>query len=212
MAQLSKSNVRGSSFSYDLIFSPNNLCSMKFMCAQFQSAWVSILIFMNKYLTVGIFFLGKNREIGREKNCEIGRGKIVKSDVAKCHPGANIHLSNELLIFMVSIRILAKSIPSITSRHVDFRSVMENFDERGSIQRWPGSGWPRALSEREKEELVDLTHDKTGVSQRKLAKKFKVDQKTISNTLKSVGVLYQKRIRAPKATPAQEKRQKLRLN
>ena len=90
--------------------------------------------------------------------------------------------------------------------------LLEAFDQNGEVKRRPGSGRRHSLSTEDQDELVNLTNDRSGVSQRKLAHKFKVSQKTICNTLKQHGVLYRKRIRAPKSTPAQEKRQRERLN
>ena len=54
-------------------------------------------------------------------------------------------------------------------------------------------------------------NNKTGVSQRKLSKKFDCCQATISNSLKKTGIFYRKRKRAPKATPAQKQKQIDRL-
>ena len=88
---------------------------------------------------------------------------------------------------------------------------MNRFDEKGNVERKFGSGRPRKLTQNELKRLKALVNNKTGVSQRKLAKKFDVSQKNISNNLKKTGIFYRKRKRAPKANPAQKQRQTNRL-
>ena len=88
---------------------------------------------------------------------------------------------------------------------------MNSIDENGTIVRKEGSGRPQKLSPSEKQKLAKSVNNKTGVSQRKLGKKFNVSQRTIGRDLKRLGVTVRKRKRAPKQTPQQVQRQNERL-
>ena len=89
--------------------------------------------------------------------------------------------------------------------------ILKTFDEQGSIARKPGSGRPQVLSSGDKQKLRRSVNDKTGVSQRKLARKFNVSKSTIQSQLKDLGIQVRKRKRAPKQTPEQKQRQDDRL-
>ena len=89
--------------------------------------------------------------------------------------------------------------------------LMKTLDERGNLDRKTGSGRPMVLNSGDQAQLKRDVNNKTGLSQRKLGKKYKVDQKTISNSLKRMGIHYRKRKIAPKQTPAQKERQRERL-
>ena len=89
--------------------------------------------------------------------------------------------------------------------------MLETLDSRGSLDRKKGSGRPLILNPTQVKKLKQCVDHKTGQSQRKLGIKFKVDQKTIGNTLIRNGIKYRKRKRTPKQTPAQKLRQQERL-
>ena len=88
-------------------------------------------------------------------------------------------------------------------------NILERLDKRGTVERKSGSGRPPKLTQNELKRLKTLVNNKTGVSQRKLSKKFDCCQATISNSLKKTGIFYRKRKRAPKATPAQKTQEKI---
>ena len=73
------------------------------------------------------------------------------------------------------------------------------------------TGRKRKLSKTDAKKLKKAVNNKTGCSQRKLARKFKVSQATISREIKNQKVEYRKRKRAPAATEAQKERQKVWL-
>ena len=89
--------------------------------------------------------------------------------------------------------------------------IMNEFDDRGTVSRKTGSGRPEALTKENKSKLRKLINNKTGVSQRKLGKKFNLAQTTISTHIKKLGIEVKKRKRAPKQTPEQKARQDERL-
>ena len=90
--------------------------------------------------------------------------------------------------------------------------LLKAFDERGTDERKKGSGRKKKLSKTEVKKLVKDVNHKTGCSQRKLARKFKVSLSTINKYLKSEKVIYKKRKRAPKQSEDQKKRAKSRLS
>ena len=79
--------------------------------------------------------------------------------------------------------------------------IMARFDKRGTVEHQKGAGPPKKLSKQTQKKLFAEVNHKSGVSQRKLASKYKVCQQTISNTLKAGGIKYRKKIPVPKATP-----------
>ena len=60
-----------------------------------------------------------------------------------------------------------------------------------------------------KARLKTLTNNRTGVSQRRLANKFDVDQSLISRQLSKMSISYRKREKTPKYTAEQQQRAKL---
>ena len=72
-------------------------------------------------------------------------------------------------------------------------------------------GKKRKLSKSDAKKLKKAVNNKTGCSQRKLARKFKVSQATVSREIKNQNVEYFKRKCAPAATEEQKERQKVRL-
>ena len=90
--------------------------------------------------------------------------------------------------------------------------LLDEIEKRGGdISRKTGSGRPQSLTKTEKAKLRRAVNNQTGVSQRKLGRKFNVSQKTISNHVKKLGIKVRRRKRAPKQTPEQVQRQNDRL-
>jgi hypothetical protein len=90
--------------------------------------------------------------------------------------------------------------------------IIRDCETRGTSDRKPGSGGHnKVMTNTPLKKLVKAVNHKTGVSQRKLAAKFKVSQRTINKVLKKQQVIYFKRKRVPKVTPEQMPRQKVRL-
>ena len=89
---------------------------------------------------------------------------------------------------------------------------MSTFDERGNVERKSGLGRPISLTKMAQKKLVKDVNHKDGVSQRKIANKYGVSQMTIGRTLNTNGIKYRKKIRVPKATPAQEVKQAERIH
>ena len=85
--------------------------------------------------------------------------------------------------------------------------LMKKLHERGSLNRSIGSGRTRVFSNRDGMKLKKVVNHKFGCSQRKLATKFKVCQRTIENWLKRLGVQYREGKKVSKQTLAQKKRQ-----
>lgn len=87
--------------------------------------------------------------------------------------------------------------------------LIKTFESTGTDQmKNSKTGRKRKLSKSDAKKLKKAVNNKTGVSQRKLARKFKVCQKTVSNEIKNQDVSYLKRKRAPATTEAQKQRQK----
>ena len=82
--------------------------------------------------------------------------------------------------------------------------ILARFDERGNVEQKTGAGRPKVLTNQNQKKLFKDVNHKSGVSQRKLASKYGVAQMTISRSLKAGGIKYRKKIRVPKATPAQK--------
>ena len=86
-------------------------------------------------------------------------------------------------------------------------NILNQLDETGDLVRKPVSGRPKKLSKFDLNKLKRTVNNKTGQSQNRLSHDYGVHQSTISRNLKSEGVSYKKRGRAPKATEAQKQKQ-----
>ena len=71
--------------------------------------------------------------------------------------------------------------------------ILARFDERENVDRESGSGRRKILSDQNKKKLLKDVNHKSGVSQRKLARKYGVSKKTICNTIKDGGLKYRKK-------------------
>ena len=90
--------------------------------------------------------------------------------------------------------------------------IMARFDKRGTVDHKSGAPKPKKLTKQNQAKLFKEVNHKSGQSQRKLASKYGVSKTTIFNTLKSGGIKYRKKIRVPKATPAQKEKQRDRIH
>ena len=91
-------------------------------------------------------------------------------------------------------------------------ALIKTFEERGTDKmNLSDNGRKKKLSKNDAKKLKKAVNNKTGCSQRKLARKFGVAQSTISHEIKRLEIRYYKRKRAPKATEDQKQRQKERL-
>ena len=70
------------------------------------------------------------------------------------------------------------------------------------------SGRPTSWTSANKTKLKRLTNNRTGVSQRGLARKFQVNQSTISRQLAKMNINYRKREKTPKYTEKQKEKSK----
>ena len=69
--------------------------------------------------------------------------------------------------------------------HQTIYNVLKRYDERKIINFLPKSGRPSRLSNKDIQAPVKRVNNKTGISQRRLARRFGVHQSTISRTLKN---------------------------
>ena len=65
------------------------------------------------------------------------------------------------------------------------------------------TGRPTTWTTATKKKLKRLTNNRTGVSQRRLARKFAVHQRTVGRQLKKMGISYRKREKTPKYSAVQ---------
>lgn len=84
-----------------------------------------------------------------------------------------------------------------------FTAVHKNERELYTPSDKPRSGRPRKISSGQRTRLKRLVNHRTGISLRKIAKKFNVDRKTIQRELDEMGVHYRKKKRAPRYTEKQ---------
>jgi hypothetical protein len=68
------------------------------------------------------------------------------------------------------------------------------------------SGRPTSWTAAKKTKLKRLTNNRTGVSQRRLGKKFSVDQRTIGRQLSKMSIFYSKREKTPKYSEKQQRK------
>jgi len=91
-------------------------------------------------------------------------------------------------------------------------SILQRMDEGiPTERRSQNKDYCTKMDKKKVARLNNLVKNKTGVSQRKLAGKFGVDQRTIGRNLKKHGIVYRKRKTVPKVSPEQKERQKTRL-
>ena len=97
------------------------------------------------------------------------------------------------------------------SRSTVYR-ILKKYSEHGTTDFFPKSGRKPKISDQQLKVLVKSVDNKTGISQRKLARKFGVSQSTVSRTLKNrTQVKILKRKTAPKySNEDQERRAQLR--
>lgn len=81
--------------------------------------------------------------------------------------------------------------------------IIKRFERGLSCEDKQKKGRPCKLSKKQQQKLKDCTENRVGVSQRKLALKFKVSQSCIKRNLNKLGLRYYKRQRAPKYTQQQ---------
>ena len=93
---------------------------------------------------------------------------------------------------------LAENIPRQT-----VYSIIQKYDTCGTIGDKPRSGRPRKISSGQRTRLKRLVNHKTGISLRKIVKKFNVHRKTIQRELDDIGIHYRKKKRAPRCTEKQ---------
>ena len=72
------------------------------------------------------------------------------------------------------------------------------------IQDKKRTGRPTSWTAANKQKLKRLTNNRTGVSQRGISQKFKVDQKTICRQLAKMNINYRKREKTPKYSDKQK--------
>jgi len=70
------------------------------------------------------------------------------------------------------------------------------------------TGRPTSWTAAKKRQLKRLVNNHTGVSQRRLGKKFDVNQRTVGRQLNKMGILYRKREKTPKYSPEQHEKAK----
>ena len=73
----------------------------------------------------------------------------------------------------------------------------------GPIQDNKRTGRPTTWTTAAKKKLKRLTNNRTGVSQRRLARTFAVHQRTVGRQLKKMGISYRKREKTPKYSAVQ---------
>ena len=81
--------------------------------------------------------------------------------------------------------------------------VLDKLETDQPIRERKRTGRPTSFTPRRKLKLKRLINNRTGVSQRKLARKFGVDQATISRQLSKMKVIYRKRVKTPKYSDVQ---------
>ena len=79
-------------------------------------------------------------------------------------------------------------------------SIIRKYEESGYVGDKPRSGRPKKLSRGQLTRLKRLVNKRTEISLRRLAPRFKVSYQTVSNHLKTMGIRYYKKQRAPKYT------------
>lgn len=88
-------------------------------------------------------------------------------------------------------------------------SILKRFDEGKTAERKKGSGKVAVkLPAARRRRLVKAACDKTGVSERKLARKFGISQPYVAKVLKEEGVRHYQRQKCPEWTPEQQERQR----
>ena len=92
-------------------------------------------------------------------------------------------------------------------------TIIKNIEERGYMLRKTGSGGHnRKMTPLKCMKLAKKIVNKTGCSQRKLARTFEVAQSTINNTIKNLKISYFKREKVAKSTKLQNMKQKRRCS
>lgn len=91
-------------------------------------------------------------------------------------------------------------------------NVISRVEKGNTLNRKKGSGrkhWK--ISNYQKASIFRSVDGKSGISQRKMARKYNVSQQYVSKLLKNRGIKYYKRQSAPDSSETQEKKQKTRL-
>ena len=95
----------------------------------------------------------------------------------------------------------------LKKRSVAKQHIIISIDNTGQcLKVAKNSGRPSSWTREKKAKLRRLTNNRKGVSQRKLARKFNVDQKTICTQLAKMNIKYRKREKTPKYNDGQRPR------
>ena len=81
--------------------------------------------------------------------------------------------------------------------------VMDKLETDEPIKEKKRTGRPSSLTAAKASKLKRLTNNRTGVSQRRIARDFQADQSTICRMLSKMGIKYRKREKTPKYSEAQ---------
>lgn len=81
--------------------------------------------------------------------------------------------------------------------------IIQRYERGLPCEDKPRKGRPCKLNKKQQEKLKISTENRVGISQRTLAKKFKVSRSCIQRNLTKLGLKYYKRQRAPKYNPQQ---------
>ena len=88
-------------------------------------------------------------------------------------------------------------------------NIIRNVESGKSLKQNPGQGRPAVkMTIKKVKELVKRVNGRAGISQQKLAQKYKISHQWVSAVLKRNGIQYYKRTPKPKTTEAQKKKQK----
>lgn len=118
------------------------------------------------------------KKVGLRKRVYFMLGQLEKKDVIK--------------------HFLDEKIPRST-----IYSIIKRYEDGTPVEDKPRKGRPSKFNNKTLKKLKNDAKNKVGVSQKKLARKFKVTQQCIGYNLKKIGLKYFKRQRAPKYSEKQ---------
>jgi transposase len=85
-------------------------------------------------------------------------------------------------------------------------NIIHKYETSDFVGDKPRSGGPREISAGQRTRLKRLVNHHTGISLRKVARKFNVHRRTIQRELNRMGIQYRKKKKAPRYTKKQLER------